>query len=515
MISKEDINVGLKAFSIENLEGMDSSKGNHSGDRSEPFKFVELYNKNGSSRAIIKFGKYNRHPQFLKELVELSAMHRSLVETKANLTMGDDIVFDFENESDKEESKKAYDWANDVGLLEMREGICMDLSTYGGFCTQLAYSFDVQADIAVRSIRDLKMAHKHDFDELRLLKPIKNKFGIYKPRFGAIHTCWGRRSRMADTVTLPLWFKDRDSKGEKTEESKNFDLSKEKEALGVEKEADIKALGGRFYYYDQLPTNLAKFYPVPDYQTKSAINAIILDGELIEFDVNELRNNLTSGYIVTFMRKDWSTENPEKEDKIRQAERNLVRNDMTGSRNNGKVTIVRAEPPADGEPAKETFKVNEIPNTNTADRHNILEARKNTYILVAHGVIAPEIAGIPNAVKSGFSSDADRIVDAISNLFFTRLNKARKVVAKFYLQLAQERGFKVIGVSFIDKIPFRRKIETALLKHSFLIDEIRKMNGHAPLTEEQKEQLQNELNNQPTGKPSEITGEQGKLFDND
>ena len=503
-MEKRDIPNGLKTFSVEHHDFGQGSSSKSIDDKGS-FKFVEGYRKSQAKRSVIKYGKYNDHPQFLKELVELSSMHRSLIETKANLTMGDGIIFTSEKES---EIKKALDFLKDTGLLEMRQGISLDLSTFGGFAAQLAYVDDVTADRQNNGLRALQMAHKHDFEEFRLMKPRQNQFGIWEADYGAIHPCWGKRARMKETIVLPLWFPETKSDGTQTLDAKSFVL--DKDVLGLDKEQELLKIQDRFYYYDRTFTNLTKFYPVPDYQTRAAINAIILDGELIEFDVNELRNNLTTGYIVTFLRKDWSKEDPERESQTRAAERDLVRNDMTGAENNGRVTIVRAEPPADGEKAKEAFTVNEIPNTNTADRHNILEARKNTYILVAHGIIAPEIAGIPNSVKSGFSSDADRIVDAIANLFFTRLNKNREVMKKFYLKMVKEAGFEVDDMQFVDNIPFRKKIETALLKHAFIIDEVRKMHGHEPLTDEERQVLQDELKLTPTGIPS-TTGEQATL----
>lgn len=507
-MEKRDIQNGLKTFSVENLDFGQATSSKSSEDKGS-FKFVELYRKTQAKRSVIKYGKYNDHPQFLKELVELSSMHRSLVETKANLTMGDGVLFTAQNETIP---KKALDFLKDTGLLAMRQGISLDLSTFGGFSAQLAYTDDVTADRVNNGTRDLEMAHKHDFEEFRLLVPQKNQYGIWKATYGAVHPNWGKRARMTEAVILPLWFAETKSDGTQTLDAKDFKL--DKDIFGAKTEKELVQYQDRFYYYDRVFTNLTKFYPVPDYQTRAAINAIILDGELIEFDVNELRNNLTTGYIVTFLRKDWSNEDATKEAKIRSAERDLVRNDMTGAANNGRVTIVRAEPPANGEKAKEAFTVNEIPNTNTADRHNILESRKNTYILVAHGIIAPEIAGIPNSVKSGFSSDADRIVDAIANLFFTRLNKNREVIKKFYLTMVKEAGFEVDDMQFVDNIPFRKKIETGLLKHAFLINEVRKMHGHEPLSDEERQVLQDEINLTPTGTPS-TTGEQTALEFND
>jgi len=326
-MEKKDIPNGLKTFSVENIDFGQGSTSKSIEDKGS-FKFVELYRKSQSKRSVIKYGKYNDHPQFLKELVELSSMHRSLVETKANLTMGDGVIFTAATEG---VPKQALKFLKDTGLLEMRQGISLDLTTFGGFAAQLAYVDDVTANRPNNSMRDLKMAYKHDFEEFRLMMPQQNQYNIWESNYGAIHTCWSRRARMSEAIILPLWFPDTDSDGNQSADAKVFKL--DLDILGLENEKAAKSLEDRFYYYDRTFTNLSKFYPVPDYQTRAAINAIILDGELIEFDVNELRNNLTTGYIVTFLRKDWSKEDATKEAKIRAAERDLVRNDMTGSKN--------------------------------------------------------------------------------------------------------------------------------------------------------------------------------------
>lgn len=490
MIDLEKKDNGKIAFSVEHLE-FGGTKTSRSITDKESFNFLESFSRNGSKKSIIKFGKHNDHPTFLKDLAKLSSMHRSLVETKANLTMGDDLIFNTTNASD---SEKVYAFFKNLDLISAREKISLDICTFGGFVMQHAYQTNVAITDSAKSKRKLEMAYKHDFEEFRLLAPEKNNFGIYEPTYGAIHPCWGRNYRSNEITYLPLWFDD----------TKIKDFALDKDIFADVEANDLIKFENRFFYYDKTYTNLSKYYPLPDYQTRAGLNAIILDGELIEFDVNELRNGLSVGYIVTFIRKDWSKEDPTKEAAIRDAERNLVRNDMTGSRNNGRVTIARVEPSPDAKEQTKGFEISEIPNNNTADRHAGLEERKNAYILVAHGIVAPEIAGI-SSKGTGFSSDADRIVDAIANLFFIRLNKFRSVIERYYMAVAKEAGFDVKSVSFVDKIPFRKKIEAAILKHAFLVDEIRQMNNYPALTDEQETKLTEE-------KAKSTSGEQTKLF---
>ena len=502
----------LGAFNVEHVKPVDAweSKGSRSISTKDPFKFMEAYSRRTNRTSIIKFGKKNDHPQFLKDLVELSGMHKSLIDTKANLTMGDDLVF---RNEDGQPNEAAYEYLNNLSLIDMREGLSADLCTFGGFAVQLAYVDDVESKEEVGLMRDLRMAHKHDFHEFRLFKPERDDFGIFKPRYGAIHPFWGDSYKHKDMLTLPIWFTQKNKEGKETLESENFEL--DLDILGIDKDDNeaVTKVQDRYFYYGKTYSNLAKYYPVPDYQTAGTINAIIVDGELILFDVSEIRNDFSIRYIVTFVRKDWSSEDPDREARVRAAERKLVNDQMTGAKNQARATIVRAEPTPEGEPPQSTFQINEVPNTNSAERHTVLEKRKNTYILVGHGVVAPEIAGIPDLSKGGFSSDADRIVDAISNLFFMRLNRFRKVMSKFYLDMLHDkqefRGVKT--VDFVDNIPFRKKIADVILKHAYLIDEIRAMNGNEPLTEEQNETLKKEKGQKEVA----IEGEQTSMFNDE
>lgn len=477
---------GGNLFHVENVGDWKSERSASIRSRA-PFHFKEEYGKKTGPGSIIKCGTKNDHPRFLKDLVGYSGLHKTLVETKATLAMGDDLVFISEEGASVDEAKKAYEFLDDLGLIDAREGISMDISTYGGFSAQLIYEDELtrRGD----GVRALKKAHKHDFDEFRLMKPVKDKYGIYKPTYGCLHPHWGNRYKQKDVITLPIWFKELDKDGNKTEETEDFEL--DAVVLGVDPE-DLPKYQNRFFYYDRVYTNQAKFYPVPDYQTSATLDAIVLDGELIHFDVREIENGLSIGYIVTIFRKDWSKDDPEKEKRIRAAEKNLVSQKMTGSNNKGKVVIMRAQPSPDGN-NKGNVNIQPIPNNNTAERHAVLEKRKNVYILVGHGIVAPEIGGVPDLSKGGFSSDADKIVDAINNLFFTRLNKWRSVMAKFYVALAKEAGFKIKSVKFVDNIPFRKKISDELQKYAYTKDEIRGLNGSEPLTEENRKILEGEI----------------------
>jgi hypothetical protein len=473
-------------FHVEYLGDWKSERSSKTKNRGT-FHFVEAYGKKTGPGSIIKSGIKNQHPKFLKDLLGSSGLHKTLVQTKATLAMGDDINVIVQEDAPPDEAQKAYAFLKKHGLIKMREGLAMDIGTYGGFCVQKAYDDDVVKEGS--GTRKLVKAHKHDFDEFRLMKPTRSKYGIYKPEYASLHSHWGNKYKQKDVITLPIWFPETTPDGELTEESKEFKL--DADILGVE-EKDLVEYQNRFFYYGRVYTNEAKYYPVPDYQSSATLDAIVLDSELIHFDVNEIDNGLSIGYIITIFRKNWSIEDPDKEKRLREAENKLVSQKMVGAKNKGKVTIMRAQPSPDGN-NKGNVNIQPIPNNNNAERHIVLEKRKNIYILVGHGITAPEIGGVPDLTKGGFSSDAEKIVVAMESLFFTRLNKWRSVMYEFYESILLEEGFKIKGVKFIDNIPFRKKISDVILKYSYTKDEIRAFNGDAPLTEDKRETLNREI----------------------
>lgn len=400
---------------------------------------------------IIKYGSDNQHPNYLCELPLKSGLHRTILIAKSELVAGEDVVFIGEDADDAKE------WFNEVGLDETREPIAYDLVTYSGFAIQNIYSFDIEKKSD--GTRKLESVHKEDFKEFRLTTPEQLKSGIYKPLECKLHPVWGRSPRKAQIKTLPLWFPEGD---------KNYPKKK----------------GKNFIYYDRVHTNILKWYPLPDYESQSCMNAIELDAELIMFDVKELENNLNTGYVVTFLRKDYSSIDPKKERELRSMEESLVRQDMTGAKNNKNVVVLRAEPPKANENVKTPMTITPVPSNNNSERHTILERRKNINILIGHGLPDPAIAGIPDLTKSGFASEAAKMEAATSIWFFTRINSFRRPMRRYYLKMAKEAGFNVTDCKIIDSIPFRARMTEKLMLATMGTNEIRADYGKSAASDE-------------------------------
>lgn len=462
---------GLKVFSVTEIKAENGSGVLDSGGIFNTVSMMQLLEgvpkSRTSDKAYIKFGIDNQHPQYLLELFKKSGTHQSIVRTKAILTMGDGIVLE------GPDAEKGYELLDSLNYMDdIHEPIAWDVTMYGGFVVQKIYG---ETDLELNR-QKLTLLHHHPFYEFRIGPPEKVQIGINIPLLGLIHSNWSKGTRKSDIIELPLYF-DEDNP-----------LKKEKpiQDLLSEYESDNQL------YYGKIYSPSTRFYPVPDYQSESGMNAIMLDNELILFDISELTNNMTAGYMITFIRKDYSTEDPEKENRFRKAEESLVKNDMRGAGNNKRIVITRAEPPKPGEEVRQPFQLQEIPSTNTGDRHNIIERRKNIAILVAHGLAAPEIAGIPDLNKGSFTSQAENLLQSVELLFEFRIKSLRKPLLKFVMSLMDEAGLDITSAQVKDNIPFRKKISDAMWKHAFLIDEIRNAYGHAALSEEEREKLNEE-----------------------
>jgi len=468
-------NFANNVFSITEINANGGRSDIFDDIRGNNFRITEGIPKlSGRDKQYIRFGLGNKHPYFLLNLFEKSGIHQSIIRTKANLTMGDGFQIE------GEDSDKAHEFLNKIRYMDhIHQNICWDLSIFGGFCVQHIYANIPNIET---SARELRVLYHHPFQDFRLSPPEQMNTGVREPTKGLIHSNWSKRTKKSDIKELPLWFDENDPiKGETCS-----NLMKD------------KFIGGtNMIYYGKIYSPNTKYYPAPDYQSETGMNAIILDNEVILYDVKELQNNMTAGFIVTFVRNNYSSTDPEKEKKLRAAEESMVKNDLKGAKNNKRIIITRAEPPEEGQEIRQPMQLTEVPNNSTAERHNIIDKRKNVAILVAHGLATAEIAGIPDLNKGAFSSQKDLLVQAVDMLFEFRIKPFRKEIIKYINCLFEEANLKVEKTSFIDKIPFRDKISDNMWKHAFTIDEYRKENGYPAQTEEEKETLNREKGSSP------------------
>lgn len=450
---------GGNVFSVTEVNSPTSFRDLTEGIEDKVTELFVLNNHKRTNKTYIAYGAKNNHPNKLIDLAHGSPTHKSILIFKTSLTYGKGINIQCSTDDEKEALE---DFFKETNITDSIYKMCWDMVLFGAFTMQHIYEFNV--DLERDGTRELKRVYKQPFQQFRLANPIKlEATGEWKPVEGVLHPTWGKSYRKKSEDRLPLWHKESDY-----------------EVFGD----DLPSISnGNVLYYDRIYTPLMNYYPLPDYQTKGGLNSILLDSELIEFDVNELLNNLSSGYIVTFIRKNYSASDPEKERKIRAKEKALVSDDMKGARNNKRVVIMRAEPPEKGQDIDKPFLIDPVPSNNNSERHKILDDRKSKGILTAHGVPAEEIVGVPRMSGSGFSSEAEKLRVGTDIMMFTRIKDFREPIIKYLKNMADEAGLQYESISFQDNIPFRKNISNTMWRYAFTENEYREAHEYSKLEE--------------------------------
>ena len=428
-------------FSIER-HGNDD----HSNIPRRNVEFISLddldFSRVNNTSPWIIFGRKNRWPHFLLDLASKSVLHRALLITKRNMIAGGGIELKGDNENKVKEAIKFF---KEIKLFTEHKKIAEDMAFFGGSYAQIINKFDEDANSGTNRI--IKMR----YEEMRLGKPDKIE-GVEGMK--AINKHWMHKDWRAPLI--PSTGEDADNSGDrfpKSIPSFDFDTLEEIDRIKNNKRKNVS-------YYLTSYSNIYKFYSIPDYQTQPGINSILIDGEIVTFNISQLKNGLTASYIVTFFRKDYTEEDKKKEKELRQAERDMVINDLLGSENAGNVVITRALPSA---PDQKSMEITEIPSVGDTERLEFLRRDTNIQILEAHGFVMPELAGIPNLSKSGFSNKSDELITALEIIRFNRIVDLQEPVIDFYNNLLVLNGFQnedegSVTASIDNNIPISRTI---------------------------------------------------------
>ncbi len=428
-------------------------------------KGLEFLGRKGSSKDWIDFGKNNLYPQFLCSLLSISGVHGKIVKAKADLIAGDGLIF---KGKQADEANQWYAANNYYDRLQVP--MSTDIATFGALSCYIKPTKNSGGE------DDLHL-YKIETEDVRLGKPkeMGSGFFISNKVFRSEH--WKARNTNKDEIIENYRFF--------TQDDLDY-LFSEKDKKEFE---SVINSGKGFIYYDGLDSKISRYYSMPDYHSEPFFDAVQMDGELMKFDVNELRNGLSTGHIITIIREDFSVTDQAKERRIRQEERDMVSNDMAGSENARNITIVRATPPATGTDVKKPMQIDAVPNSNNKDTHSRLDNRKNTYMLIGHGIPDANIIGIPNLSASGFASQGGKMNEAMKVFMTHTIKGLRNIYTRFIVEMAKFKGFEVDGASFVDINNFKEEIPKEILAKDFTVTERRKRFGASPLTDEQKKEM--------------------------
>lgn len=401
------------------------------------------FTKKGKQKWIL-YGATNDYPLFLIDLAKRSGFHSSCLISKTNMLYGGGIGFKGKD-GDVIKAKEFFKLIGIDNLLHL--AICCDMAYFGGTYPQI-----------VKGLTE---------------KAAGNISKIVRPRFETVRL--GEEVEEAKEMIIQQHFYSPDwTKATKTG-------SKEPTPVDAFTQANWDANKDNLSYAILNRDPLFEYYGKPDYLSESACNSMIADAELSKYDAADVINGMSAGHIITFYRTDFSLSDPDKETEIRTKEEEMVKTGLMGSTNVGKVVIQRALP-SDAEHAG--IEITPIPSSNTGSRYKEMCSRLQINILSAHGIVAPELAGIPNLANGGFSSEADKLLVANELVFFNRISMLREPIVKFYNKLL-ELGAIQAEVEILNNLPVRKIISDAMWQYAFTKNEFRSENGFVDLTPEQ------------------------------
>ena len=234
---------------------------------------------------FVSYGRENNYPDFLIDLYQKSAVHNALCNSISTWIYGDGVA-------SPEANNKAEAWAKFKMLFEQGVGkntiqkCILDLKVHGGFYLSISYSLDRTTISEVNHM---------PFENMRVEQEIDGE----PSQFYLYSKDWANYKRTG------------------YEKIKSFDLKSKKEYPN--QIACFKMYSVGQYYY-----------PKPDYQ--GGINYIELDKNVSEFHLANIKNGLAPSFLLSF-------NNGIPSEEKRQAVKNSIENELSGSKNAGKFIL--------------------------------------------------------------------------------------------------------------------------------------------------------------------------------
>lgn len=439
------------SFKVFNGTGIEQNLPLSSVKNIKAYKIPDFTQK--GKKEWIKYGTKDDYPYFLMALAKSSDIHFDCLLTKANMTAGGG--FDFTGE----DAEKARQLFKSLGVTKrLHKAFAWDISLFGGTYAQLVTGLDTTAKPMIKKII------RQPFQYVRLGKDEEFQFGTeIKKHYYADE--WNKVTAIKDNAKV----KELRVYSEGINLTDIYNEVKANKDIKDKKMPNLSYLAGHY-------TPLIEYYPTPDYLTEASINAILTDIELAKFDLAELVNGMTAGFIITFYREDFSKKDKDKETEIRSKEEEMVK-ELIGGDNANRTVIQRALPSLH---AQKGIEITQIPSTNTSSKQESITKRKNINILAAHGFVTPDLAGIPDLGTSGFSSQAEKLITANEILFYNRINNLQEPLLEFYNLILSRNSLKCEAM-ILNNMPVRQAVSDIMWQWAFSKDEFRESVGYSTL----------------------------------
>ena len=211
-------------------------------------------------------------------------------------------------------------------------------------------------------------------------------------------------------------------------------------------------------YFKEYRPDLGE-YPIPDYV--AAIPYLEADAEIANFTLSNIRNNLSSGYIVSFNNGEPSDE------EMREIERKF-KDYATGTDNAGKPLLSFTDQQADHP------QIIPIPVNGQDDRFINLNKQIQEEIFTAHSIVSPMLFGIKD--KTGLGSNADELRTASELYQNLQVDTEQDILEDVFNELINFNGLpKCLKIQKIE--PVGKPLSESVMVGVMTIDEIREKVG--------------------------------------
>ena len=223
-------------------------------------------------------------------------------------------------------------------------------------------------------------------------------------------------------------------------------------------------------YYKEYRPDLGE-YPLPDYI--AAVPYLEADAEISNFTLMNIRNNLSSGYLISFANGQPSDEEMSEIEK-------RFKDYATGTDNAGKPLLSFTDQASDHP------QIIPIPTNGQDDRFINLNTQITQEIFTAHSIVSPMLFGIKDNTGLGNNSDELRTsAELYQNL---HIDPEQDILNDLFNEIINYNG--IPKCLYIQKIePVGKELSEAVVVSVMTQDEIREKIGLAPLEPGQRVQM--------------------------
>lgn len=227
-------------------------------------------------------------------------------------------------------------------------------------------------------------------------------------------------------------------------------------------------------YYKEYRPDLG-VYPMPDYT--SAIPYLESDAEIANFTLQNIKNNLSAGYVISF------ANGQPTEEEMYQIERRF-KDYATGADNAGKPLLSFTDQASDHP------QILPIPVNGQDERFINLNNQIREEIFTAHGITSPQLFGIKE--NAGLGNNADEIAVASQLYQNLQIDPEQKVFNELINSILNFNGVSGQPVRLQKIEPVQRYFSESAIIAVMTQDEIREKIGLPALQPEQKVELKSD-----------------------